>query len=92
MSWQRSEIIAYEWTLSDGTTASGPLHEMSYEKPGIYSEILKVTDSKGNIDYDFTVVNIWNREHPEKHPSNIQINYYLLFEQYLYLGFANLPQ
>ena len=27
-----------------------------YDKPGEYSEILKVVDAKGNVDYDFAVV------------------------------------
>ena len=31
-----------------------------------YSEVLKVTDSKGNSDYDFATVFVYEREHPEE--------------------------
>jgi murein DD-endopeptidase MepM/ murein hydrolase activator NlpD len=55
------EIVSYEWTFCDGTTAKGAVQKKSYEMPGEYSEILKVTDSKGNVDYDFTVVQVYER-------------------------------
>lgn len=58
-------IVSYEWTFCDGTTAEGAIQEKSYEKPGEYSEILKVTDSEGNIDYDFTVVQVYDTNNPE---------------------------
>jgi len=60
------EIISYEWTFSDGTTAEGAVQPRSYSRPGEYSEILKVTDSDGNIDYDFTVVQVYDRDHPDR--------------------------
>jgi len=60
------DIVTYEWTFCDGTTAEGAVQKKSYEKPGEYSEILKVTDSKGNVDYDFTVVQVYDRDNPEK--------------------------
>ena len=59
------DIVNYEWTFSDGTTAEGPVQKKSYHRPGEYSEILKVTDSKGNTDYDFTVVLVIDRNDPE---------------------------
>ena len=53
-SWSRSGPIArFEWTFSDGTTATGPRVERTYDRPGAYSEILKVTDRPGHVDYDF---------------------------------------
>ncbi len=58
-------IITYEWTFCDGTTTAGAVQKKTYEKPGEYSEILKVTDSKGNVDYDFTVVQVYNRKNPQ---------------------------
>ncbi len=58
------EIVGYEWTFSDGTTAKGAIQERSYALPGEYSEILKVTDSEGNVDYDFAVVQVYNRDNP----------------------------
>jgi len=60
------DIISYEWVFSDGSTGTGALQKRSYKFPGEYSEILKVTDSKGNIDYDFTVVQVFDSENLEK--------------------------
>jgi murein DD-endopeptidase MepM/ murein hydrolase activator NlpD len=58
------EIVSYEWTLSDGTVAEGALQRKSYEEPGEYSEILKVTDNEGNVDYDYTVVQVYDPGRP----------------------------
>ncbi len=62
-------IVSYEWFFGDGSTASGVVQDKMYEEPGTYSEVLKVTDSKGNVDYDFATVFVYDREHPEE--SNI---------------------
>jgi hypothetical protein len=71
-SWSKSGPIAdYAWTFSDGTTASGPRVERTYEKPGQYGEILKVTDSAGRTDYDFAIVQVLDREHPDAVPQGI---------------------
>lgn len=56
------EITAYEWMFSDGTTAEGAVQKKVYDRPGEYSEILKVTDSKGNTDYDFAVVQVYGKD------------------------------
>ena len=58
-SWAKHKIQRYEWTLSDGSTRSGKEVEQTYEQPGTYSEIVKVTDSQGNYDYDFAVVKVF---------------------------------
>ncbi len=58
------DIVGYEWTFHDGTTDNGAVQERIYSIPGEYSEILKVTDSKGNVDYDFAVVQVYNRDKP----------------------------
>ena len=60
------DIVSYEWTFTDGATAEGAVQKKIYNKPGEYSEILKVTDSKGNVDYDFTVVQVFSKDNPEK--------------------------
>ncbi|HBL77162.1 MAG: hypothetical protein A2W90_18670 [Bacteroidetes bacterium GWF2_42_66] len=60
------EIVSHEWTFSDGTMGNGAVQEKVYEKPGEYSEILKVTDSKGNIDYDFAVVQVYGKDSTER--------------------------
>jgi len=59
-------IVSYEWFFGDGSNAKGAIQRKIYEQPGAYSEILKVTDSKGNIDYDFSTVYVYDREHPEE--------------------------
>lgn len=59
------DITSYEWTFTDDTTASGPVQKKTYQMPGEYSEVLKVTDSKGNVDYDFTVIQVYDRLNPE---------------------------
>jgi hypothetical protein len=56
------EITSYEWTFSDGSTARGALQTRVYSEPGEYSEILKVNDSGGNVDYDFAVVQVYDRD------------------------------
>lgn len=70
------DIVLYEWTFCDGTNAEGAVQQKLYDKPGEYSEILKVTDSKGNVDYDFTVVQVYDRNNPEKTIPAIQPAYH----------------
>ncbi len=69
-------IVSYEWTFCDGTTTEGAVQKKSYNTPGEYSEILKVTDSKGNIDYDFTIVQVYDRINPEKTMPNLQLAFH----------------
>jgi hypothetical protein len=70
----------YEWLLSDGTKATGPIHEQVYRQPGIYSEVLKVTDTKGNVDYDFTVVNVIDKNRTDSLPPTIHVAYSPTFD------------
>ncbi len=75
-SWSASgKIASYEWKFTEGQTATGATVERSYAKPGVYSEILKVTDGAGHVDYDFAVVNILDREHPDHLPPSIHAVY-----------------
>ena len=62
-------ISSYDWTFNDGTTAKGAVQKKSYNVPGEYSEILKVTDSKGNVDYDFTVVQVMDKDQAKSIPT-----------------------
>ncbi len=65
-SWVDSgRIVRYQWTLSDGSRASGPTVTRKYRKPGTYSEILQVTDSRGLIAYDFAVVQTVEQQSPK---------------------------
>lgn len=58
-SWaSRGKIARYEWRFTDGATAIGPTVRRTYTKPGTYSEILKVTDSRGRVAFDFATVNV----------------------------------
>jgi murein DD-endopeptidase MepM/ murein hydrolase activator NlpD len=58
-SWAKSgNIASYSWKFTDGSDASGPAIERKYDTPGVYSEILRVTDGQGNFDYDFAVVQV----------------------------------
>lgn len=48
--------LHYKWLFSDGTVSDGMISYKKYDVPGLYSEILQVTDNSGNIDYDFCPV------------------------------------
>jgi murein DD-endopeptidase MepM/ murein hydrolase activator NlpD len=75
-SWSAAGPIAkYEWTCTDGQTGEGPSLERTYSRPGVYSEILQVTDREGRIDYDFSIVNVVDRLHPEQLPPSIHAAY-----------------
>lgn len=75
-SWSAdSQIVRYEWTFCDGTKANGPRLERTYPKPGYYSEILKVTDAAGRVDYDFAIVHVHDRKNPKEFPPSIHASY-----------------
>jgi hypothetical protein len=76
-SWSGTGRIAgHEWTFHDGTTAQGPKVERTYNQPGEYSEVLKVTDNLGNASYDFAVVQVLDRQSPEPNPPAIHAAYF----------------
>ncbi len=64
----------------DGGSAAGPRVQRTYDKPGEYNEIVKITDAAGNVDYDFAVVQILDRNHPDQLPSTIHAAYYPTFD------------
>ena len=79
-SWCRTgQIAKYEWTFCDGAKATGNSVKRVYERAGQYSEIVKVIDSTGNFAYDFGVVYVIDRKHPERVPPAIHANYYPTF-------------
>jgi hypothetical protein len=66
-SWSAAgEISRYEWIFGDGGMATGPKVERTYDKPGRYSEILKVSDARGSLDYDFAIVDVIERDRGDK--------------------------
>ena len=54
----QDQSLEFEWTFTDGTKSKGAKVARTYKAPGYYSEILKVTDAKGNVAYDFQVVHV----------------------------------
>ena len=75
-SWSTSGKVArYEWTFTDGTRASGPTVERTYAQSGEYSEILKITDARGEADYDFAVVLVIDKSAPDQLPPTIHPAY-----------------
>jgi hypothetical protein len=65
-SWSASGNLRFQWQFSDGKTEDKLQVERKYETPGRHSEVLKVTDEKGKVSYDFSVVLVADREHPER--------------------------
>lgn len=75
-SWSAAgKLAAHQWTFTDGKTANGATVERVYEQPGVYSEVLKITDGDGRIDYDFAVVNVLDRKNPDHLPPSIHAAY-----------------
>ena len=70
------QIVSFDWSFSDGSSREGPVQERIYSEPGEYSEILKITDDRGNVDYDFTVVQVYDRIHPNRSIPVLQPAYY----------------
>ncbi|HEY3320160.1 MAG TPA: PKD domain-containing protein [Planctomycetota bacterium] len=68
-------IAKYEWTFSDGMHAENATARHTYSKPGAYSEILKVTDARGKVAYDFAVVQVFDPKLKEL-PPGIHAAYY----------------
>lgn len=75
-SWSRSgDIARYEWTLSDGKTEVGAQVEHVYDRPGTYNEILKVTDRRGRVDYDFAIVQVLDPSQSDQLPPTIHASF-----------------
>jgi hypothetical protein len=49
--------------------------ERSYGRPGTYSEILKVTDSEGRVNYDLAVVQVADEANLQRVPPTIHATY-----------------
>ena len=75
-SWSaEGKIERHEWTFTDGTAATGSRVERTYGKPGEYSELLKVVDAKGRVDYDFAVVLVIDKALDGKPSPTIHASY-----------------
>jgi hypothetical protein len=62
--------------LSDGRIKEGQIVECSYEKPGHYTETLKIVDDQERVSYDFEVVLVFDRTHPLPIPPSIHVAYW----------------
>lgn len=71
--------LRYEWTLQGGATASGAKVEHRYARSGTYSEIVKVTDEQGRVDYDFAIVQVLDRRRPSQQSPTIHAAYWPTF-------------
>jgi murein DD-endopeptidase MepM/ murein hydrolase activator NlpD len=74
-SWAAAGVADFHWTFTDGTAASGPKVERRYDRPGHYSEILKVTDREGRAGYDFAIVQVIGDTDPKLIPPSIHASY-----------------
>lgn len=75
-SWSASgRIASYNWTFTDGSKATGSTVERSYDKPGMYTETLRIEDAQGNIDFDFAVVQVVDPSKPDELPPSIHPTY-----------------
>jgi hypothetical protein len=75
-SWSAcNNITSYFWTFGDGSTARGEKVQRTYERAGVYSEMLEVTDCRGNTAIDFATVQVIDREHPDRLPPGIHACY-----------------
>ena len=65
-SWSDAgpEGMKYEWSFSDGTKATGARVSHVFGQSGRYRPVLKVTDAKGNVDYDFGKVTVADPDVP----------------------------
>ncbi len=72
-------IIRYEWTFHDGTTATGAKVKKKYDRPGYYSEMLKVYDDHGNVEYDFQQVMVVYAHQPNMRYGYTNVAYYPTF-------------
>ena len=72
--------LKYEWIFSDGTTGTGAKQDRTYTTPGTYSEILKIMNTSGDIDYDFAIVNVVDINHPENLPPTLHAAYSPTFD------------
>ncbi|MHC4995112.1 MAG: PKD domain-containing protein [Planctomycetota bacterium] len=75
-SWSaEGKIVTYEWTFDDGAILRGPVTQRSFDRPGSYSVVMRVTDSSGASAYDFATVQVLDPNHPDRLPPTIHPAY-----------------
>jgi len=78
-SWSSSAIAEYQWTLHDGTVETGATITRTYDQPGTYSEVLKITDGAGRVAYDCAPVQIYDQAQQDQLPPTIHPTYHPTF-------------
>lgn len=61
---QSNDITAYDWSFSDGGTASGANASYTFNAPGDYTVTLTVTGSNGLQDTEQTIISVTQPELP----------------------------
>ena len=61
-------ITSYEWTFTDGTTATAANVRRTYGAPGAYAEELTVTDSAGKRSSNYVMAFVYDRQNPTDAP------------------------
>ena len=80
-SWSSAgEIKTFEWTFIDGSKAAGARIERRYERPGAYSEVLKVVDARGRVAHDVATVQVFARGQTNNFPPTIHAAYAPTFD------------
>ena len=69
-------VASYKWQCDDGSTIVGRQVKRAYDKPGRYSEVLRISDDAGNVAYDFAIVIVVDRDNPERRIPTIHPNFY----------------
>jgi len=75
-SWSSAtERKTFEWSFTDGSKGAGARIERRYERPGAYSEVLKVVDARGRVGYDVATVQVFARGQTNNFPPTIHAAY-----------------
>lgn len=70
-------IGAFRWTLHDGEIVDDVRATKVYSSEGMYSEMLTVTDSRGETDVDFCVMQVLSPDaDPAKTPPSMHVAHY----------------
>jgi len=70
-------ITGYQWCFHDGSAAAGPVVRRTYDREGMYSERVTVTDDRGRSEVDFCVVQILPPDaDPARTPPTLHLTYY----------------
>ncbi|MFV1966283.1 MAG: PKD domain-containing protein [Pirellulaceae bacterium] len=77
-SWSAAgrQGMTYEWRFDDGTKTKDAKVEHVFSEAGQFCPTLKVTDAKGNVDYDFGKVTVADPKIPPKQRCSLHASYW----------------